>query len=535
MGFLKKETNLPSKNFVIIVLILLFSTVYRLWGITKQFEAWDETAVVRNGEIYLDNLRYGRFDSKSWELNKEHPQFSKYFYGATRIVSLKMPYFTKVLDQDYPLGRRYTFQRIVSVFVGTISIFLVYLMAKRFFDKKDAILSALILAFTPYFIGHSRIATQENLIAMITLFATYLFFSAVDKGNLLNKRFLLVGLVAGLAISTKYNAFFFLVLFLLITILERKKLSNGNVKKLFKSHIVLIPLIAGVVFIALWPWLWSNPIGNFFSSLNSRVSIDSYGTPANEYFLGRYPHNNPWYYFFVYFLATTPIVLLIGVFTFLAKMVYNRERYDTWFLLYFLTPFLAIFSPLKIDGIRYIFPVYPALAVTSAVGLNWGTKKFVHNIKLKYRFLLRNFLLCGVVLSLFFTALIYHPYYLDYYNGLVGGPKKVYEKRLFDFGYWGEGLRGAFFYLNKQAEKKKTNVYYKIVPVHVIPPASKNLKKVDPIEKADYVIINPTGEWVDVTNYLDYDFPQNFKKVYEETVMDTPIVSIYKRRLPYGK
>lgn len=71
-------------KWVILIFIVAFS--FRLWGITTQFEVWDETTVVRYGEEYLNFIRKGDFSKISWSLNKEHPPVSKYFYGASRVV-----------------------------------------------------------------------------------------------------------------------------------------------------------------------------------------------------------------------------------------------------------------------------------------------------------------------------------------------------------------------------------------------------------------------------------------------------------------
>lgn len=525
-------TILKIKNKILITIILLFSIsfLFRMWGITKQFEVWDETAVIRYGEQYLNYWKNLDFSRASWELNKEHPPFSKYFYGATRFVSLNSSVFKNNLDLDYPLGRRYTLQRVVSAFIGSLAVVIVFLLSKKFYDKKTGFIAALLLSFNPYFIGHSKIATQENLVAFLTLLATSLFLLGLSSRKLQRNIFVVVGLIMGLAISTKYNAFFFFIYFALLTLLTFGKQFKRDPSKLIKNKIILIPVIAITVFIIIWPWLWANPLSQFVASMNTRVGYSKFFESANEYFLGKYPHDNPWYYFFAYFLATTPLILLFGVVMFVLKYWKNRGKYDLWFLLYFLTPFLATFSPLKIDGIRYIFPVYPALSVTSAVGINWFSKRLGKVFSRVFPWI--------VVAILAFTSFIYHPYYIDYYNVLVGGPKNVYQKRLFDFGYWGEGLRSGFGYLNDIAQKnpdKDVYVYYKIVPVHVIPSVEANLKKVDPIEIADYVIINPTGEWVDVTNYLEYDFPEHFELVFEEKVVDVPVVQVYKRVRPWGE
>ena len=524
-----KIFNINKNPLITVTLLFLLSFVFRMWDITKQFEVWDETATVRVGEIQLDYFRSGDFSKESWSLINEHPPFSKYLFGSTRIVSMKVPYFRDIIDQDYPMGRRYTFQRITSAFIASISVLLVFLLARRFYDEKVGVLAALTLSFTPYFIAHSKVATQENLVSFLTLLATLLFFYAIKTQSIFNKLYILSGVTLGLAIATKYNAVFFLLLFFILTIVNFKSIFKKDLKNIFKNRIILIPIISFAVLYVLWPWLWPDPVGRFIESI-SRVEESRY----LEYFLGQFPSHHPWYYFFVYFFATTPPVILFGVILFALKMIFQREKYDLWFMLYFLTPFLSVISPLKMDGIRYIFTIYPALGIVNAIGYYWLIKTLKKFTQITFHQILDIAIPAIVVITLIFTAILDHPYYWDYYNVFVGGPKNVYEKRLFDFGYWGEGLRKGFAFLYEEAKDDPKTVYLKIAPNHVVPPIKDNLKDISEIERADYVIITPTGEWLDqIGLYLEYDFPEHFELVYEDGLSGTSVVSIYKRIEPY--
>ena len=49
------------------------------------------------------------------------------------------------------------------------------------------------------------------------------------------------------------------------------------------------------------------------------------------------------------------------------------------------------------------------------------------------------------------ASLSVHPYYLDYYNELVGGPEQVERHRWFEVAWWGEGLTEACAFVNRNA------------------------------------------------------------------------------------
>ena len=61
----------------------------------------------------------------------------------------------------------------------------------------------------------------------------------------------------------------------------------------------------------LWPYLWSNPILNFYSAKNI-LEVHENLIVVNFYF-GNYIQSDmmPWHYRLVWFIITTPIVILI--------------------------------------------------------------------------------------------------------------------------------------------------------------------------------------------------------------------------------
>ena len=62
MNFLQIIKN---KNLIIVTALFLVAFGSRMWGITKQFEVWDESTVVRYGEQYLSFWKAGDFSEES--------------------------------------------------------------------------------------------------------------------------------------------------------------------------------------------------------------------------------------------------------------------------------------------------------------------------------------------------------------------------------------------------------------------------------------------------------------------------------------
>ena len=195
--------------------------------------------------------------------------------------------------------------------------------------------------------------------------------------------------------------------------------------------VAIFPAIAIAVFVASWPWLWTDT----------------------------------WRH-----LIQSAILVLFGLFVY--KAVKNRNFYLSAIALWFAVPFLYSFSSWKQDGIRYIYQIYPPLSLISAVGLF----SFIDAVPWKrYKRLISYSLPSAVVFYLLITCLIIHPYYLDYYNEVVGGPRNVHKRKWFEIGWWGEGIKEAVDYINKSA-KPNSWVQFKIVPDHEKPPLDPSLR-----------------------------------------------------------
>jgi len=80
-----------------------------------------------------------------------------------------------------------------------------------------------------------------------------------------------------------------------------------------------------------------------------------------------------------------------------------------------------------------------------------------------------------VVGYLVVTSLIIHPYYLDYYNEIVGGPKNVYKHRWFEIAWWGEGIKEAVEYVNATASPG-AYIWLKVIPTVEVPPLNPSLR-----------------------------------------------------------
>lgn len=163
-------------------------------------------------------------------------------------------------------------------------------------------------------------------------------------------------------------------------------------------------------------------------------------------------------------------------------------------VLWLIFPFILSFYNVRQNGVRYIIEFYAPLSLIAAYGFDGFIRQFATSFTKKV------IIITLFVLYLFFTLIKIKPYYLNYYNGLVGGTKGVYDKRLFHIGWWGDGGKEVLKYLAHNAPKGSV-VAFQTNPHHTFMPEltqypTQNIKFVK-YEKGgnyDYVVVNYYSE-----------------------------------------
>lgn len=440
------------QNILLVIALFLIALSFRLWDLNATGGTWDERTYFLAGRHYVYHFSHLNFDPMVWSENFEVPPVAKYIYGAANLLFAK--------------GKDYTPSRILSALMAALTVIVVYLVGKEFFEKKVGILAALILTFLPPFVAHGKIAGIESPLALFFSLTVYLFLRGIKTGNQL--KYLLSGLVCGVALATKFTSLLLFILVFLIFMLAKKTELLKKKEITLPLAVMFFPAVALFTFVALWPWLWSNPYWQF-----NKVAMfyQGYGMGIAEYFLGEMARP-PVYYYLVYFLATTPVLILILLVAFVHKTIKNRTFYFFTLALWLSVPFFWSLTSLKQDGVRYIYPIYAPLSLISAIGFFHITDALALR---RYKKAAGGFFSSLVVGYLVLTCLTIHPYYLDYYNEIVGGPKNVYRHRWFEIGWWGEGIKEAVEYVNKNAPPG-SYVWFKVRPSHEIPPLDSSLK-----------------------------------------------------------
>ncbi|MEY2798747.1 MAG: hypothetical protein RIS22_1013 [Actinomycetota bacterium] len=206
---------------------------------------------------------------------------------------------------DNPFG-----WRVFVAFLGTLSILLIAKIASRLFGALGyGLIAALLALFDGLNLVMSRTALLDITLTTFLLIATWF---------LIDRRFLFAGIFFGLALGTKWNAIFYIIIFALFFIVkELKERSSQDTRKfpkemlslilLRKVQLFLVPLF--VYFVSWFGWFrssrgWSRtwaedngatflaPLRSFihyqFEILNFHQGLDSrhnYKSPAWQWLL----------------------------------------------------------------------------------------------------------------------------------------------------------------------------------------------------------------------------------------------------------
>jgi 4-amino-4-deoxy-L-arabinose transferase-like glycosyltransferase len=113
--------------------------------------------------------------------------------------------------------------RLVPALFGALSIVAVYKIARRVWDTKAGLFSALLCCLLPLHIQYSKQIRVDSAFVFFLLFAFYFLYRLYETGEL--KYYILSGVTVGLAISANYNG---AVLFVALAAMHVLSIRNKN-------------------------------------------------------------------------------------------------------------------------------------------------------------------------------------------------------------------------------------------------------------------------------------------------------------------
>ena len=432
------------------------------------------------------------------------------------------------------------FLTFLIFFISTIYFFYllkIHLKTNNFLS----LLGVLILISTPRIFSNSFYNGKDILFLSLIIIATFYCLNLLKNFN--KKNLFLACLFCAFASNIRIMGIYLPVLTFIFYVFlpdDQKFKKNINFFLYFFLGYFLILYIT-------WPFLWLNPLENFFLILKESASYPIHWDFEILY-LGNYlnPENLPWHYFFVWFLSTTPIIfvfiILFGIliflkkyFNFFLKITFDKnlklwKTSDQMTLLFiFLCFFIPIFFVITLNstlynGWRHLYFVYPFLIYLAIYGLNVISDIFNNNLK--------NFFITLVVIQIISNIYFIfktHPVQNIYFHFV----SKPYIENNLPIDYWGLGNKKTIDFLLSQrinfsvANSSFTplnNLKYSLKPDFSY---SKNITFLGTQEKnkntSDFIFTNYYYNR-NPKNMEKFKIPENYKSYYK-LIIDGIIVN----------
>jgi len=349
---------------------------------------------------------------------------------------------------------------------------LAFWCAWRLLGLLPAFLGFLFIVFDPFYVGLTRLLHLDGLMGGLLLLSTLAFFCYLVRGRKIYD-LILATAASGFAWLTKSPSLVLVPFFGLVFLDEIWRLwKDRKMLPLADLWRISWPFLAWgmgsiLLFVAFWPAMWVDPLGTLQKMFDVTVSYAVEGHSSPIFYNGQVIHGDPgWLFYPVNFLWRTTPAVLTGLGICLLAYVRRWRPLDDRVIrrvVVYLALFAVVFTVQMSFGAkkfdRYLIPSFLPLDLLSGVGwacmLGWLWRK-VTSKALKAAVLTTLFLVIG---SQVFLTLQSYPYYINYYNPLMGGSAKAPEVMMIG---WGEGLDQAARYLNRlpAAEKLRVMSYY---------------------------------------------------------------------------
>ncbi len=387
-----------------------------------------------------------------------HPGVTTLWLGYLgRLLALRLGIPTEGLADGSASITYLALLRLPLALTNSLAVVVGYLLMRRLLAGPMALLGGILWAGEPFIIAHSRLLHLDALLTSfmtLTVLAVLVAQHAAQTSGREWRWLALAGVFGGLALLTKGPSLLLLpVVGLLLLLFAPHQTLLQRIAWSLPRFLFWL-LLTALVFVVVWPAMWEVPHAALARVLGEITGNGAVPHHTGNYFLGQ-PVADPGLLFYpAVILWRSSAVLLVGLL--LLPLALRTTPADTRRNLLALLLFAGLFGlalsllPKKFD--RYLLPIFPTLAILAAAGLHAGWHWLV--VWLAPRrppaaAWLAPALAPLVALYLLLTALWYHPYYLAFYNPLLGGSATAQYVLLVG---WGEGMEEVGAWLQQRPD-----------------------------------------------------------------------------------
>ncbi len=383
--------------------------------------------------IYLrfSDLGYSSFygdETKTFYLDKT-VSASKYFFDQRKGP---VQFLVVWLSEKIVGGHDELLTRIPFALAGSLSIIGFYLVVKKMFSEKVALVATALFALNGFYIAFSRTIQYQSFLLLFGFFSIYLCLKYLENKKIIYA--IISSVLLGLAYLSHYDAVFFNVViafYVLKNILEKKV----SLKEITKYYLLPLTLVVGAFYL---PYIVNGFMSeNTVNYLSRRLSGFEYGT------------NSSWYTFWVY----NPSYIWIFASLFAIPYFFKKDWKSNIILFWFLIPFIIFEFGFSNPG-THIHNYFIPLFIIIALGIDYIVSFVREKKQILVYFAILAFIVAPALLA---NAYVYLPVLNNGFpwkdSKLAFMPREKVDKRyhLFLYGFpYERGWREISEYINKK-------------------------------------------------------------------------------------
>ena len=237
-----------------------------------------------------------------WSNNHEHPSLMKSLFALSH---------TLFHDKLKLFADDSTAFRFPGMLMMGLALWVTYMFGAKAYSRRAGVVAAIALGLMPRVFYHAHLACFDVPIMAMWTTCIYVYWRSEKEGGL--GWALLAGIVYGLTLETKHNAWMLPAVFLPHALIVHgnamSRAASRSSRMPIPTSLVAMAILGPAVFILLWPWLWNDTMPRIQEYVSFHVHHDYY----NIEFLGRtyFGPPSPRSYMPVMIMATVPTITLV--------------------------------------------------------------------------------------------------------------------------------------------------------------------------------------------------------------------------------
>ncbi|MFH2204315.1 MAG: glycosyltransferase family 39 protein [Elusimicrobiota bacterium] len=358
-----------NKSLYAAVLLIFLSGFCAIRAVDRHSLTYDAVKYPASGYDYLRTLRL--------RTDPENPPVGKVLTALPfLIIDADPPQLTDGSDErGFDTGWRFFFRnkvpgdvlayyaRLPAVAAGMLLALTLFLFARRRFSGWGSLVALVFLLAGPMYRALTTLATTDIFLALFFLSAVY-WLDRELEGERPNQHYLSgAGIFAAAAVLTKFSGLLFYPL-AAAAVLRRRRLMLG----------ILDLIVLGMPLLILSTMLYGSDFGRLWEGVLFQKTVLSRGPHLTFFWDVLEKRAWPQYYLVSFFLKT-PYPFLLALAAGLFFWVRTPERRQIVLVAAPFLLFLAAASGNRFYATRYLFPVYPLLALTAAAAWDFGRRR----------------------------------------------------------------------------------------------------------------------------------------------------------------